>query len=256
MGSSGFVLRQACRGWLAALVMAIAASRGVVAQEVVLDDLFQPLDYGTVASDAPRFYVSGIVGSSWATLTTTDPVGTPIPSAVDPIFTAGGALGMAFERTAGRIRLEAEGRGHGTLGLGYADATKTASIRATDTWSAMLNLWRDVDLTQKLSVYAGGGVGGGGYQLDFLATVPASSASYAANGAVTAFAWQAGCGVNYALTEKITLDLGYRFFAIDSGSIAVVEAPGGNVGRLGNGFSASEIMLGVRIYEPFRNWRR
>lgn len=238
--------------WVVICGMAVlgAAAR---AQESFLE----PLDYGTVASDQPRFYVSGLIGSSWATLTTSDPDQLATPSAVDPILTAGGAVGMALERQAGRLRFEIEGRGHGTLGTSFGDAIQATSFQATDTWSAMANLWRDVDVTRKLSLYAGGGVGGGGYQFDYQSSIPGSGTDYAALGPVTAFAWQAGCGVNYALTDRITIDLGYRFFAIESGSIDLVQSAGAvsSTSRLGTGLSASEVLLGVRIYEPFRRWR-
>ena len=242
------------RRMVGSMVWGIALLGGVVrAQEA----FFEPLDDGVVASDQPRFYVSGLIGSSWATLTTEDPGQVAVPSAVDPILTAGGAVGVAFERQAGRLRLEIEGRGHGTLATSSADAVQTTSFQATDTWSAMANLWRDIDVTRKLSLYAGGGVGGGGYQFDFQSSIPASGTDSSAQAAVTAFAWQAGCGVNYALTDRITIDLGYRFFAIDSGSVDLVQTSGAasSTSRLANGFSASELLLGVRIYEPFRRWR-
>ena len=75
---------------------------------------------------------------------------------------------------------------------------------------------------------------------------------------VNAFAWQAGGGTAYAITERITLDIGYRFFQIANGrSTAVISYPlGPPVGSeiVGSAFSASELFFAFRIYEPFRNW--
>ncbi|MFM8705768.1 MAG: hypothetical protein ACKOHG_18320, partial [Planctomycetia bacterium] len=60
------------------------------------------------AADPPpenRFYVAGILGSSFATLTVDD-----LPAATDPLFTAGGAAGIDFESFDAGWRLEFEGR--------------------------------------------------------------------------------------------------------------------------------------------------
>jgi opacity protein-like surface antigen len=216
-------------------------------------DFFRPLDLRDAFAAESRFYVSGIVGSSWATLTVDEP-----PSANAPIFTAGGAAGWAFEREAGRLRLEIEGRGRDALGFAEADAEQSAAFRATDGWSALVNLWRDIDLTEKLSLYAGGGIGGGGYRVALSSAVPAENFTVTGNAAMGGFAWQAGGGVNYALTDRITLDLGYRFFAIDGGAITATSRQAGvpiDTSRFSSAFSASELLLTVRIYEPFRRWR-
>jgi len=65
-----------------------------------------PLSGGTVRDipDGPdrRFYLSSIIGGSFPVITAND-----TPSS---ILTAGGALGMAMERSNGRLRVELEGR--------------------------------------------------------------------------------------------------------------------------------------------------
>jgi opacity protein-like surface antigen len=231
----------------------VAAALVSVAAPAAAQDMFRPLDLRDAFAADTRFYVSGIVGSSWATLTVDEP-----PSAVDPIFTAGGAAGWALERGAGRLRFEIEGRGRDALGFAEGDAEQSAAFRATDGWSALVNLWRDVDLTEKLSLYAGGGIGGGGYRVALTSAVPAENFTVTGNAATGGFAWQAGAGVNYALTDRITLDLGYRFFAIDGGSITATSRQSGvivDTSRLSSAFTASELLLTVRIFEPFRRWR-
>lgn len=50
-----------------------------------------------------------------------------------------------------------------------------------------------------------------------------------------------------------TLDLGYRFFAIDE-STATADFIGVPFDYPTN-FAASELLLTLRIYEPFRRWR-
>ena len=230
-----------------------ATAVAVASSSAAGDDFFQPLDLRDAFAAESRFYVSGIVGSSWATLTVDEP-----PSAVAPVFTAGGAVGWALEREAGRLRLEIEGRGRDALGFAEADAEQSAAFRATDGWSALVNLWRDIDLTEKLSLYAGGGIGGGGYRVALSSAVPAENFTVSGNAATGGFAWQAGGGVNYAVTDRITLDLGYRYFQIDGGAVnadVYMTQTFIDTTRFSSAFSASELFFAVRIYEPFRRWR-
>ena len=217
------------------------------------EELFQPVDMRTVAEGDRRFYLSGIVGSSWGTLTVEEP-----PSLNQPLFTAGGAAGIAFERASGRLRLEFEGRYHDPIGEVVADADAFGSVRAANGWSTMVNLWRDVDLTERLGIYAGGGIGAGGYRFAFDAAFPAADVVASGADSVSSFAWQAGGGLLFDLSERVTFDLGYRFFSIGAGSTSVTVMQSGvplETAGVSSAFSASELLLTVRIYEPFRGWR-
>jgi len=64
-----------------------------------------------------EFYVSGIIGSSFATLTDSyhDDYAGSDGSINGSLFTAGGAAGYGFDRENGRLRLEVEGRGRDVL---------------------------------------------------------------------------------------------------------------------------------------------
>jgi opacity protein-like surface antigen len=234
---------------LAAFLFVLLPLSGAAAE----NDVFQPVDLRTVAEGDRRFYLSGIVGSSWGTLTVDDP-----PSVNEPLFTAGGAAGVAFERATGRLRLEFEGRYRDPIGESIAEADSSGSVRAANGWSTMVNLWRDVDLTERLGIYAGGGIGAGGYRFVADADFPAANAVASGASGVSSFAWQAGGGVLFDLTERVSFDLGYRFFSIGPGSTSVtVGQPGVPLETLGvsSAFSASELLLTIRIYEPFRGWR-
>lgn len=47
-------------------------------------------------------------------------------------------------------------------------------------------------------------------------------------------------------SDRLTFDIGYRYYQIDSILIQdIVPAQ----------FAASELMFGLRLYEPFRRWR-
>ena len=217
------------------------------------------------SSPSRRFYLTGILGASFATLTTgggVDLDGDVYPSdgsVNQTLFTAGGAAGMAFDRENGLLRTEFEARSRdlmqGQANLYYPDGEffDHPQVRAANGWSTMANVWRDFDIGERAGIYAGGGIGAGGYQLGAVYPPPPTASS-----GVTRFAWQAGGGVTYLFTERLTLDLGYRFFAIDTAS-SPVSAPPNGFGQFGgamtSSFAASELLLSVRLYEPFRNWR-
>lgn len=161
----------------------------------------------------------------------------------DSLFAAGGAIGIAFERRNGRLRVETEGMGRSTYDAEFlATPTPDDTTILTNNWSVMENVWRDFMLTERFGVYGGGGIGAGGYILgeqfqgETLYAEPAAS-----------FAWQFGGGLLWEVTNRLTFDVGYRYFHINTIQQAGAEP---------NQFSASELMFTLRLYEPFRGWRR
>ena len=205
-----------------------------------------------------RLYVNGIVGGSFASLAsggvdTGGPGPTPNTGvATDDLFTAGGALGVALDRDNGQLRLEVEGRGReaflGTTGSVFDPFQY--DVEASDGWSVTANAWRDYFLGERWGAYVGGGLGGGGYRLFVSDDVATGS------GPVGGFAWQAGGGVIWEVTDRMTLDLGYRWFAIDTLSTPLALSDGAPAGAYTSAFGASELLLTVRVYEPFRRWIR
>lgn len=194
------------------------------------------------ATAARRFYVSGMIGPSFANF---DTLGVPGADSNDTLFNAGGAIGVAFERERGRLRMEVEGMGRDTYdgpltGLPFPGF----STILTNNWSVMQNFWRDFMITDRFGLYGGGGIGGGGYLLGTQA--PDGGRFYLDPGA--AFAWQAGGGLLWQLSDRVTFDVGYRYFQIEATQQGEFVIP--------NQFAASEVMFTLRFYEPFRSWRR
>lgn len=188
-----------------------------------------------------QFYISGMIGPSFATVSSP---GDGSLTSNDTLFNAGGAFGIAFERARGRIRLETEGMGRSTYDTPFASApTPLSTTILTSNWSVMENLWRDVMITDRVGVYGGGGIGAGGYVFSAQTGGIVDTTPAAAN-----FAWQVGGGLLWEITERLTFDVGYRYFQIDTiDQIAAVEP---------NQFNASELMFTLRLYEPFRRWTR
>ncbi|MFM7034031.1 MAG: outer membrane protein [Planctomycetia bacterium] len=205
------------------------------------------------SSEERRWYVSGIVGGSFMTLTSGgENTIASVPNtgtATGGAFTGGGAIGIAMPVEGGRWRAEVEGRQRGKL-AGQTDFIGDPffyDVQAEDGWSVTANLWRDVSITNHVDLYAGGGIGGGGYRLSVDDQV--FSGGYDRIGE---FAWQAGGGIVWNPNRRLAIDLGYRFFAVGTGSTPLT-APifGGSAGVYTSSLSASELVLTFRIYEPF-----
>jgi opacity protein-like surface antigen len=233
------------------------------------------------ATSANRFYLAGILGSSFATV---DAGGTntiasifgntisvgQVGSANPSLFTGGGALGMAFDRGNGQWRTEVEGRWRDPLegtATGFLAVNGTPLVgtdldfRLSGGWSAMTNFWRDLDLTDRFGIYGGGGFGAGGYQYQTTGK-PIPGLTIGGQSTVTTFAWQVGTGLTYQISDKITFDTGYRFFALGAADVPVAASAAVGpiavalpLGNFSSAFTASELLFSLRIYEPFRNWR-
>jgi opacity protein-like surface antigen len=218
------------------------SSFGEVGSESSIDNGGIPFsDVAQRLRGSPRqFYISGMIGPSFAGVTS--PSDSTLASS-DTLFNAGGAIGVAFERHNGRLRLETEGMGRSTYDAPFlATPTPGDTTILTNNWSVMENMWRDFMLTERFGIYGGGGIGAGGY---ILGEQLEGDKEYADPGA--SFAWQFGGGLLWEISNRLTFDVGYRYFHIDTITQPGVEP---------NQFSASELMFTLRLYEPFRNWGR
>jgi opacity protein-like surface antigen len=215
-----------------------------------------------------RPYVTGIAGASFGTLNTGGGGGfggTPLGfagSVNEAMFTGGGAIGVAFDQPSGLLRMEVEGRARGPMqGKTQFFVVEETNVLPIDTvasggWSAMTNFWRDWFLSDRFGVYGGGGFGVGGYQ--YSTSLTEGSQTLGGSSTVNTFAWQVGTGFTYQLSDRVTFDTGYRFFAMSPASNPVSLNSGSfsqSIGSSTSAFSASELLLSIRIYEPFRNWR-
>lgn len=227
-----------------ALMTAVLATCGGIDRAVASNPLlaFEPLaafegeadDRTATARDDDRIpYVSGIIGSSFA------------PEESDSggarILAGNAAIGVSIPRPLGAVRLEVEGRQR-TAFSGARPVTRSdgepAAVTIDGQWTTLANVWRDVAVGEHAAVYAGAGAGVGGYR-----ETTVSDAAEASN-RVTDVAWQVGGGATYAVTDRVTLDAGYRYYAVGIG--------GGDGAR----DPAGEVVFAVRIADPFRGWLR
>ena len=190
-----------------------------------------------------RFYITGLWGTSAASLDNVEPFGF---STSANIFTAGIAGGVSLERERGRLRLEAEWLQRDFY-RGAINAIPGASLVASENWSVLANVWRDFMITERIGCYGGGGIGGGGLT-DFieqgsLRTPPIKSSS---------FAWQAGGGLLYEVTDQVTFDVSYRWYQVGVSGIRLEPSGGVDPYRYG----ASQVMFSLRMFEPLRSLLR
>ena len=195
-----------------------------------------------------RFYLTGIVGGSFLVVSADN---TPSSG-----LTGGFAVGMAMERSNGRIRVEAEGRYRDTIEQTYLGFNENYSIRdptfvivsqaQSYGWSALANVWRDFRWTERVDLYGGGGIGAAGVQTAYQ-RIDVTPPAPRVDRSLTEYAWQVGLGAIWNMSDRVAVDASYRIFGA-----------GWTVTRedLAYGLLRSEILLSVRIYEPFRGLLR
>ncbi|AKQ56034.1 adhesin/virulence factor [Bordetella hinzii] len=113
----------------------------------------------------------------------------------------------------------------------------------------MLNLYRDVELTDRFSLYGNLGLGMAFVKADgHVTTQPDDHRADLASRRQTRFAWNIGAGASYALNDAISLDLGYRY--VQAGNVRTGDLAGGPVdgenGHLRGKLRVHEVYLGAR----------
>jgi opacity protein-like surface antigen len=192
-----------------------------------------------------RFYLTSIVGGSFLVVSADN---TPASC-----LTGGGAAGVALERSNGRIRLEAEGRYRGLIEETYLGFNENFSPRHPNPvgivqsqnlggWSVLANVWRDFRVSDHLDLYGGGGIGATGFETSFQ-QIDVTNPEPATRRHETGYAWQIGVGAIWNVSDRVAVDASYRVFGT-----------GWTITREGfaAGFPRNEILLSLRIYEPFR----
>lgn len=106
-----------------------------------------------------------------------------------------------------------------------------------EVWAAMANLYYGIDTGSAVTPYLGGGVGAARVSL-----TDGVAAGGTVDDADTALAWQAAVGVDYPLSETMTLSFEYRYFVADGLGFDVV---GG--GRADMDFRGSSAVAGLRF---------
>ncbi len=134
----------------------------------------------------------------------------------------------------------------------YADPVPQDPISGKlSSHSLMANIYYDIPLGRSITPYVGAGLGVVYHNLSDLLWVDAASNAWTIAGKEEVnLAWSLMAGAAYQVTDRITLDVGYRY--IDMGSVAseryVINGAGQRVaGATFDDITAHEIKAGVRV---------
>jgi opacity protein-like surface antigen len=171
-----------------------------------------------------------------------------------------------------RADLTGEYRGksnfHGSDNVTFTDASGT--LRGVDNysgskseWVFLANAYVDLGTWWCITPYIGAGIGGAqvnisGFRDDGFNNsggVLAVATTYAADASKFNFAWALHAGITYKVTQSMSIDLGYRYLDMGSGTTGATRAFDGTFSNGGpftfNHISSHDLKLGVRwMLEP------
>ena len=185
---------------------------------------------------AEGLYVSGNGG--FATASDSDLTDSTVPgTTVNIEFDTGLALGAALGYDFNRFRVEGEISYQtndvdkiGAQGV-FFDATGDATAL-----SFLINGYYDFVNRSAFTPYISAGLGFA--QVEFNDLNISGSGFPGSSEDDTVFAYQIGIGVGYAVTEKVTIDVKYRYFGTEDSEYDTTEAE----------FASNNFLFGVRVY--------
>lgn len=173
----------------------------------------------------PGWYVTLFGGASFLEDVHTnydDPGPYEIDAITDTGFIVGGAIGTHISEDL-RVELEVAYSENDVDEIEY-DGTEYSGTGDFSILTFMGNLWYDLPLSTELKPYIGGGLG--------VAIVDASNIGYDCceeyDSSEVAFAFQAGAGLRWMMSENIALDVGYRLRGIDGPTFDNADGTGSN----------------------------
>lgn len=191
--------------------------------------------FSSPAYSAEGPYVSGNIG--FAMLSDSDLTDSTIPGiTIDIEYDTGLALGAALGYDFGNTRLEGEisyqKNDFEKASLLGVDVDLTGDVTSL---SLLMNGYYDLVNNSVFTPYLSAGLGFAKVEVnDF--NVPGSGLPNS-NYDDTVFAYQVGVGVGYAVNEKVTIDVKYRYFATSDPEFDTTEAE----------FASHNFLFGVRV---------
>ena len=185
---------------------------------------------------AEGLYVSGNIG--FATASDSDLTDSTVPgTTVNIEFDTGLALGAALGYDFNRFRVEGEISYQtndvdkiGAQGV-FFDATGDATALAF-----LINGYYDFVNSSAFTPYISAGLGYA--QVAFNDLNISGSGFPGSSDDDSVFAYQIGIGIGYAVTEKVTIDVKYRYFGTENSEYDTTEAE----------FASNNFLFGVRVY--------
>jgi len=158
-----------------------------------------------------------------------------------------GSVGFGYRFT-DYFRMEAN------IGLMMTDSSKRVDTSAgiaspivettsNEMWTGMVNAYADLGTFVGFTPYIGGGVGLAASTRKYHLTDTGVSILRDSASQYT-FAYSLGAGVNYALTNDLSVDLGYEYFSAPNAEYITLLGPSSY--RVNNGIDYHQIKLGLR----------
>jgi opacity protein-like surface antigen len=194
------------------------------------------LFFSSAVYSAEGFYVSGNLGFAMASdsdLTDSTVPGITVNTEFDTELALGAALGYDFSKF--RVEGELSYQKNDVDKIGeqgvYFDATGDASAL-----SFLINGYYDLVNLSGFTPFISAGLGFA--QVEFNSLDISGVGFAGSNDEDTVFAYQLGIGIGYAVTEKVTIDVKYRYFGTEDSKYDTTEAE----------FASNNFLFGVRFY--------
>lgn len=114
-------------------------------------------------------------------------------------------------------------------------------VNVGDMWSTSANLWLDIPVADRVELYTGFGLGAAGHQLTVDDTVVSGSKSD------TDFMAMFGMGFNVHVTDRMTVDLGWRLQDLGTANVPLEDGGGGPAGNYVLDLQNNLLMATVRV---------
>lgn len=201
---------------------------------IIFSAALLPFFYVPVSA-AEGFYVSGNIGLAMANdseLTDSTVPGTTVDTEFDSGLSFGAALGYDFKpfRVEGEISYQQNDIDNIGAGDVFFEPTGDAVVL-----SFLMNGYYDFINSSAFTPYVSAGLGVA--QIEFNNLNISALGFSGSNDEDTVFAYQVGVGVGYAITEKVTIDLKYRYFGTADSEYDTIEAE----------FASHNVLFGIRV---------
>ena len=190
-------------------------------------------------SSSTRFfqglYLSGAIGAHQTEDADVSGGGVNVDAELDPGLAGLVALGLQLGATNWRVELEGGYRESEIDSINSGPGTGDV-----DTLSLLGNIFYDIELSNSLDLYLGGGIGIADVDLENAGAFGSSTIDDNDAG----LAWQLGAGAAYALNDRLKLTLDYRYLNVED--LDYSTSP--NIGGLDVDYEDHAIFVGLRFF--------
>ncbi len=198
-----------------------------VVEEVVSNPWYIAARIGAAFSEDASF------GTSGTSVSTDFDAGPEISGAIGYKFDTGSPLSYRIEAELGYMILDVDS--HAVAGVGNFSGGDASG--ETNTFYGLANAYAQYDLGYT-SPYVTAGLGYAQTEFDGFST---SGTGEVLDDTGTGLIWQVGVGTSFTLTDRIDLDIGYRYSGIEDVGVSAVDGTSSDVD-----LRSHKVLLGVR----------